>query len=134
MTATTTPTIVSRYLRFWNCEPGDEQRKIAAEIFTDDVRFRAPIGSYDGPAALVELRTQIGEHLGEVSFRARTEPEFHHDRARLQWEVLRGGESFSTGIEVLAFADDGRIADVTGFFDRAPEDFEPHTHDEQAPA
>lgn len=132
-TATTAPGAVDRYLRFWNADPGTEQSRLATEVFADDVRYRAPIGAYDGRAALIEVSRQFAEHLGDVAFRARTEPEFHHDRARLLWEVLRGDESFATGTDVLTFADDGRIAEITAFLDRAPEGFNPHEHHEESP-
>jgi hypothetical protein len=67
--------------------------------------------------------------MGAASFRSRQEPEFHHDRARLKWEIMVGDTSFAEGTDVLAFDADGRIDSVTAFLDRAPEGFDPHAHD-----
>lgn len=121
------PTL-DRYLEFWNADPGPALAELAREVFTDDIRYVAPIGEYAGIAALVGLRRQFQEHLGTVVFQAGAAPEFHHDRARLRWEVVRGEEPFATGTEVLRIREDGRISEVTAFLDRAPEGFDPGAH------
>jgi len=130
-TSSLAPTaVVERYVRFWNAETAQEQRRIAAEAFTDDVEYHAVPGVFTGTEALVDFRTQFVEHMGSVTFRALTAPDHHHDRARLRWEiVLEDGTSFATGTDVLNLAPDGRITAVTAFLDRAPEGFDQHEHD-----
>lgn len=119
---------VQRYLRFWNADPGEEQRQLATGVFRDDVEYHAPIGVRTGVDELVELSGQFAEHFGDIALRARTEPEVVRDRARLRWELLRGDESFAEGTDVLVVDDRGRIASVTTFLDRVPEGFDPHGH------
>lgn len=119
--------ILDGYLEFWNTDPGDAQARIASEVFVAESEYHAVIGRYTGVAQLQELRPQFVEHLGELSIRARGPVDRHHDRARLPWElVLADGTSFAEGTDVIRFADDGRIAEVTVFLDRAPEGFGQH--------
>jgi ketosteroid isomerase-like protein len=122
MTETTTSLtaeVVEKYLRFWNADPS-EQRRTGGEIFAEDVSYVAPNGVMTGVEALAAFTEQFAAHVGAYEFRARTEADVHHDRARLRWEIRVGGASFAEGTDVLATADDGRIASVTGFLDRAP--------------
>jgi hypothetical protein len=120
---------VERYLRFWNAETAAEQRDLASVTFTDDIQYCAPIGLLSGPQALMDFRNQAAERLGTVVFRLRGEPDFHHDRARLRWEIeARGERPFAAGADVLVFDQDGRVGSVTAFLDQAPEGFDPHAH------
>jgi hypothetical protein len=85
---------------------------------------------FTGAAALSEFRAMFVEHVGPATFRARTAPDHHHDRARLRWEiVLADGTSFAEGTDVMTLAPDGRIAAVTAFLDRAPAGFDHHEPD-----
>ncbi len=120
---------VERYVRFWNtAEPG-EQRRLAAETFTDDVRYHAVVGVRTGPQALIDFHDQFTGHQGAALFRRREQPQIHHDRARLAWEIeLDGGRPFAAGTDLLVFEPDGRISSVSTFLDRAPEGFDPHAH------
>jgi hypothetical protein len=129
ITSSPTAEAVERYLRFWNSGAGDEQQRLAPSVFRDDVSYHAPIGEWVGVDGVLTLGRQFAEHLGEVAFRARTTPDVHHDRARLQWELFRAGESFAEGTDVLVIDEQGRVRSVTSFLDRAPEGFDPHAHD-----
>lgn len=108
---------VEQYVDFWNAR--------ADSRFADDVTYRAPIGILHGVDALVDFRTQFAEHQPGYVFRPRTDPEAHHGRARLQWELVVDGASFATGTDILEIDEEGRVAAVSGFLDRAPEGF-PH--------
>ena len=46
----------------------------------------------------------------------------HHNVARFSWELVpaTGGESLAVGFDVAEIEDDGRIARVLGFLDKAP--------------
>ena len=117
MTDNTDLEVVEKYVDFWNAT--------ADATFADQVTYRAPIGVLRGVEELIGFRDQFAEHQPGYVFRPRTDPEAHHGRARLQWELLVGGTSFATGTDVLEIDDHGRIASVAGFLDRAPEGF-PH--------
>lgn len=132
MTTTPDPTsiAIARYLRFWNSDPGPEQQALAEQTFRSDVRYHAPLGERAGVEQLLELSREFTEHLGDVAFRARSEPEVVRGRARLRWEILRGDDSFAEGTDVLVVDAQGRVASVTTFLDRAPAGFDPHAHEE----
>lgn len=130
MTRTTTDSAtdtVARYLRFWNSAP-EGQERLGAGVFTDDVAYVAPIGVRTGVAELVAFARQFRDGVGAYELRARTEPDPHHDRARLRWELVVGGTSFAEGTDVLVLDASGRIVSITAFLDRAPEGFDPDAH------
>lgn len=126
MTETTpTPdvTVVERYVDFWNADTAAEQQRLATEVLAENITYHAPVGLTRGAGELIGFRDQFAAHAPDYAFRARRQPERHHDRARLQWELMTGGESFATGTDVLEVGADGRISSITSFLDRAPEGF-----------
>lgn len=119
---------VEQYVAFWNAGTADEQKRFATEAFADGVSYHVPVGVMRGADELIAFRNQFAQHQPDYSFRPRTEPEAHHNRARLQWELITGGEVFATGTDVLETDDDGRIVSISGFVDQAPAGFDPHAH------
>ena len=132
MTDTTTPVldtaaVADRYVRFWN--PG-APAELTEKTFTPDVEYCTPIGVLSGPDALLDFRRQFAEHNTQYAFRVRTEPEGHHDRVRIQWEIATSAaDPFAQGSDILTVDPAGRVAAVTAFLDRAPEGFDPTSHD-----
>ncbi|MFI9152308.1 nuclear transport factor 2 family protein [Streptomyces sp. NPDC053367] len=121
---------VDAYLAFWNAHDEARQRELASRVFAPDVRYTAPVGVLEGTEALIGFHRQFTGHMGKVDFAARTAPDGHRDRARLQWEIRLGdGTVFAKGTDILTL-DGDRIASVTTFLDQAPEGFTPH--DDQA--
>lgn len=132
MTAPTTPVpaapglgAVQRYLEFWNTADPAEQQTLAARTFVSGVGYHAPIGLLSGTEALIAFRNQFADHQPNYVFRARAEPTAHHDRARLQWELVVSGQTFATGTDMFEVDPEGRITSITGFLDHAPEGFDP---------
>ena len=119
---------IERYIQFWNSGPSDSQRELGRGVFNHLVNYRAPIGERSGIDALIALAADFSEHLGSLTMTARSEPDIHHDCARLQWALLRNGEPFADGTDILMFDRDGQVACVTTFLDHAPEGFDPHAH------
>ncbi|MFI0502804.1 isomerase [Streptomyces albogriseolus] len=121
---------LERYTRFWNTGPGGERDRLASAVFTGEVEYRALVGFLRGAAALADFRDRFVSHVGPATVRRRHEPEVHHGRARLRWEILTGdGTSFATGTDVIEFDEGGRIRAVSAFLDRAPQGFDPSAHD-----
>ncbi|WP_225848963.1 nuclear transport factor 2 family protein [Streptomyces sp. HPF1205] len=124
---------LDRYISFWNADTETEQHRLAAAVFADDVEYRALIGVLTGPQALIDFRNRFTGHMGDVALRLREQPQVHHDRARLRWEILidngvGDSTSFATGTDVIQLDEDGRIGSITVFLDRAPDGFTPETH------
>jgi hypothetical protein len=115
--------VVDRYVAFWNAADTNEQQRLAAATFSDTVSNHAPVGVMHGIDELIGFRNQFAQHSPGYVFRARTQPQAHHGRVRLQWEIDVDGTSFATGTDVLQLDDHGHIAAIIGFLDRAPEGF-----------
>jgi hypothetical protein len=114
---------VERYIEFWNAASPDEQLELAAATFADQVAYYAPVGVMRGVNELIGFRNQFAEHSPGYVFQPRSEPQAHHDRARLQWELMVAGTSFATGTDVLELDQNGHVVAIAGFLDRAPEGF-----------
>lgn len=114
---------VGQYVAFWNAATADEQQRLAATTFSDHVSYHTPVGIMHGADELIGFRNQFAQHSPDCVFRRRMEPQAHHGRARLQWDLVVAGKSFATGTDVLEFDDHGRIAAISSFLDRAPEGF-----------
>ncbi|MCK8434940.1 isomerase [Streptomyces sp. D2-8] len=122
---------LDRYVRFWNAGTEQEQRELAAATFTDGVEYRAEIGILNGAQALMDFRNQFVAHMGTAALRLREQPQVHHHRARLRWQILTedgAGAPFATGTDVIRLDEDGMIDSVTAFLDRAPAGFDPEAH------
>ena len=119
---------VERYIEFWNAATPETQQELAAATFAENVTYYAPVGVMRGVGELIGFRNQFAEHSPGYVFRTRSKPQEHHDRARLQWELLVSGTSFATGTDVLELGEDGRVVAVSGFLDRAPEGFDHADH------
>ncbi|MET9021345.1 nuclear transport factor 2 family protein [Actinopolymorpha sp. NPDC004070] len=121
---------VDRYVEFWNAAAPEDQQRLAAQTFAEEVSSRTPVALMRGVEELVAFRNQFAQHFPDYRFRARAEPEAHHGRARLRWEiVVGGGTSFATGTDVLRLDEAGLVTEITGFLDRPPEGFGHHEHD-----
>jgi hypothetical protein len=128
MTESTTMTAVDRYVAFWNTRAGKLQQRAATAAFADGVVSHVPLGVMRGTEELIGFRNEFATRMPDYRFQPRAEPDAHHDRARLQWELVIAGESFATGTDVLELDETGRIVSITGFLDRAPAGFEPDAH------
>jgi hypothetical protein len=129
MTDSTPSDTMTQYLAFWNAQTLSDQQHLAEETFTRDVHYYAPIGVLAGTDALITFRDQFVDHVGPMRFQARSQPEAHNGRMRLQWDIrLADGESFATGTDVMVLEPDGRISSITAYLDQAPAGVDPHTH------
>lgn len=118
-------TTIGRYLDFWNAGTPDEQHRLAAATFTDDVRYLAPVGLRTGPKELIDFHDQFIGNVGEARFTSREEPEEHLGHVRLRWRIAaRGNDSYAAGTDILILGDDGRITTVVTFVDQFPAGFD----------
>lgn len=58
---------VQRYVEFWNAASPDEQRKLAAATFADQIAYHAPVGILHGVDELIGFRNQFAEHSPAMS-------------------------------------------------------------------
>jgi hypothetical protein len=117
------PDTVEQYVAFWNATNADDQQRPPATPFSDQISYHAPVGVLRGVDELIGFRNQFAQHSPGYVFRPRVQPQTHHGRSRLQWELLVADKSFATGTDVLEHDDDGHIVAITCFLDQAPEGF-----------
>ncbi|MFD4991705.1 nuclear transport factor 2 family protein [Cellulosimicrobium cellulans] len=128
-TTTRTATAVERYLEFWNTGDAAGRDRLACDTFSRDVEYVAPVTRAEGCDAVLAFATELLTHVAGHRFEARSAPDLHDDRLRLQWRaVAPDGSEFATGTDVLHVRPDGLVSSVTTFLDRAPDGFDTHHH------
>lgn len=107
------------YFAMWNETDPARRRPIIEQTWTPDARYIEPLMTAEGYDALnagvAGLQAQFPGHtLGPAGG-----VDTHHDRVRWRWELLGpdGGEPIAAGTNVGQLAPDGRLRQVTGFFD-----------------
>lgn len=116
-----TTTIVDGYLAIWNETDTDRRRALIAQTWAEDGRYTDPVFASAGHD---EIDAMVGAFHGQfpgLRFVRIGEIEAHHDRIRFTWDLLdAGGARQAAGTDVAVVSADGRLLDVTGFFDLAP--------------
>jgi hypothetical protein len=114
-------TVVHNYIAMWNETTPEERRAIIADTFADDARYVDPQQSGAGregiDAMVAGAQRQFPGHRFELS----GGPDAHHDRVRFAWRMLAAGNGtpVAAGVDFATVAADGRLRDVTGFFEPA---------------
>jgi hypothetical protein len=115
--------LVARYLETWN--ETDEEARLAAVagIWEEHGTYTDPLAEVAGHAAISGLVGAVQAQVPGHVFRPVAESiDAHGSVLRFQWELVpaAGGEPLAIGFDVAATGDDGRIATVIGFLDKAP--------------
>jgi hypothetical protein len=117
--ATSTAKVVDGYFAAWNQTDPDLRRELIASTWTDDASYVDPLFEATGATALDEMVAAVHERYPEHRFRLTAPVEAHHDRARWGWELGVPGEPpIAAGVDFALLAEDGRLREVTGFFER----------------
>jgi len=124
MIETTTPTAVGEaiegYFAMWNERDPARRRALVEATWTPDGSYVEPLMTAEGHDALeAGVAGMQGQFPGHA-IRPAGEIETHHDRARWRWELVgpEGGDALAAGTNVAILAPDGRLRQVTGFFDQ----------------
>jgi hypothetical protein len=124
-TEVTTPlsAVIEGYFAMWNEDDPSRRRKIIENTWTSDAHYVEPLmvaEGHDGlDAGVAGMQARFpGHHLR----RAGT-VDTHHDCVRWSWELVGpdGGEALAGGTNVGLLAPEGRLRQVIGFFDHAPD-------------
>ena len=115
--------LVERYLDTWNETDGQTRRAAVATVWADGAQYVDPLADVTGHDQISELIGAVQQQVPGHVFRLGGDGvDAHHNVARFSWELVpaAGGESLAVGFDVAVIEEDGRIARVLGFLDKAP--------------
>ena len=118
MTSTPTPTAIESYFDCWN-ELDDARRlDLIERAWVPDARSVDPLADVTGHGAISEMMGAVQQQFPGHRFGLVGEPTVHHDVLRWRWKLVdAGGSTVISGIDVAHLDDEGRIRDLTVFFD-----------------
>ena len=111
------------YSAAWNeTDPGGRSRLLVQSWAVDGVLVDpdTPDGVI-GRDELAEYMATTHDAMPDLAIVERSEPEVLGTRLRVSWVARQRHEEVYTGTDFIEFADDGRIARVTMFYDSMPE-------------
>lgn len=112
--------IAARYLEAWNERDGARRRALIAALWTADASFRDPIAAGEGLSGIDQVIEGVQNRFPEFRFRQIGAADGFGDYVRLSWGL--GPDSGDAPIKGTDFGlvEQGRLKDVTGFFDQLP--------------
>lgn len=119
---TTTQSIVDAYFAMWNETDAHRRREIIATAWTEDASYVDPLFTAAGHDGLDALAAGAQQQFPGHRFRLTSAIDVHHDRARWGWDLVGpdGGDPVVVGVDYAVIAPDGRLREITGFFEQAP--------------
>jgi hypothetical protein len=120
--AAATGKVVDGYFAMWN-ETDPARRRAAIEAaWAPQARYVDPMLDADGLDGLDAMAAGVQERFPGHRFRRTGAVDVHHDRARWDWELTapEGGATVVAGVDFAVLAPDGRLREVTGFFEQPP--------------
>jgi hypothetical protein len=117
--------LAQRYIASWNETDAATRRQLVGNLWTEDANYVDPMmqaGGQDGIAALIG-----GVHAKFPGYRFALsgQADGHGPYVRFSWSLAptdgpAAGSIVARGTDFAAVADDGRLAQVTGFLDQLP--------------
>jgi hypothetical protein len=113
--------LIDRYLAAWNETDPAARRELIARSYAEGARYLDPKLSAEGHAGIDAMVQSVHGMFPGHRFTRRGPVDAHHDRLRFGWAFGpgEGGAPVVTGVDFVTLAPDGRLAEVTGFFDAA---------------
>lgn len=105
------------YQAAWSDMPDDERRSLLSKSVADDCVYSDPTSSCDGVDALVTHIEGSQRKMPGARFR---NDKFldHHQQGLSEWTMFDGkGTEVATGTSYASFGADGRLTQMTGFFE-----------------
>jgi len=112
--------LADRYIAVWNETDPATRRELIAGAFTAATHFVDPLQEGSGRDGIDAMVAAVQERFPGYRFRRAGAADGFRDRVRFRWELApEGGDALVEGTD-FATVTDGRLASVTGFFDRLP--------------
>ena len=117
--ALSTRKVVDRYFAMWNESDPGRRRELIEATWSPDASYVDPMFAAEGPDALDALVARVHTQFPGHRFRLTGAVDAHHDRARWSWELAGpdGRPPVVAGVDFAVLAPDGRLREVTGFFE-----------------
>jgi hypothetical protein len=112
--------VVNGYFAMWNEADPARRREVIEETWTSDVSYVDPMFDAEGPDALDAMVAGVHEQVPGHRFRLTGTVDAHNNRARWGWELAGpdDGSTVVSGVDFAVLAPDGRLREVTGFFEQ----------------
>jgi len=108
-------TTVTKYIAGWNEADPQRRRALVEETYAPDARYLDPQFAGEGTEGIDAMIAGVQEQFPGHSFELVDGPDAHHDRVRFTWHLNGPDGPVAVGTDFATVADDGRLADVTGF-------------------
>ncbi len=116
-TTTTHEVTWELYGKAWSPVTAAARQGMLARTVDPDCQYADPTQACAGVAALAEAMHQFQQFMPGASF-ALTGFTVHHDQAMVSWNLLdERGKVVGTGTSFGRYNPDGRLVQMTGFFD-----------------
>ena len=118
---TATEQIVERYLESFNVTDPARRRAMLVELYGETGGYIDPNQDLTGAAEIDQFLAATQEQFPGYVFSLASRVDAHHSQARFHWQATAPGDSEPQyiGFDVIV-VEDGQIAQVHGFIDKAP--------------
>ena len=119
--ATRISEVVDGYFAMWNETDPLRRHTVTSATWSHDASYIDPMFTAEGHEALDAMVAAVHERFPGYRFRLTGAVDLHHDRARWSWELAgpNGSPPVAAGVDFAVLAPDGRLREVTGFFEQA---------------
>ena len=113
--------VVANYFEMWNENNPQRRRAVIEKVWSRDASSVDPLNAVSGWDGIDDMVAGLQSTYPGHRFRQSSEIDEHHDRIRFAWEFTDAdGAVQLAGLDVVRLDDDGRFADLTGFFGATP--------------
>ena len=111
------------YSAAWKAANADQAARLLADCWATDGSLFDPEtpGGVIGRDALAEYIAATHAEMPGLEVSELSAPELLGGRMRVAWSAYQAGEAKFTGIDFIEFSSDGRISQVTMFYDSTPD-------------
>ncbi len=112
--------VVAGYCAMWDETDPARRREVIEATWSEDASYVDPTFAAGGPDALDEVVAGMHERFPGHRFRPTGTVDAHNGRARWGWELAGPGDGppVAAGVDFAVIAPDGRLREVTGFFEQ----------------
>src|SRR5262245_40520806 len=112
---------IEAYVATWNETDPNPRRAGIARAWTEAGRYRDPVMTSDGHAALDAMLAGVQAKFPGFVLKRISRVDHHNDAVRFSWSLgPASGPSVVEGVDFCTLGPDGRLASVVGFIDKMP--------------